>query len=284
LIPLAPTSDLLQKRQFIVTRFRLILWLSLIMALTLPTRRVSAQQMPTVDGRQFILSQSTSPGVAADWAAKLGRATPAYFQPVRLSLPTAGIVTFYEGPSNRSYDLPAAGQAGLLVGRMYRLRVSGLPEFPGTDFYPSIELIDRLHPPAGKAEDYPVEFELTLEELEWASNGRLVTKVVYLEQPDRIPLSNLGAKERISTIEPHQNVVAEADLLGRPVAIVRLGGRTPNPNQPEPAFFGPGGPIRVSQTLQQASANSRGSGTIADSGQPGIIQLGQRKMQRVAQR
>ena len=268
-----------------MNRISLILWLSLITAITLPSRKVAAQQMPAVNGRQFMLNQMTPPGTAAEWATKLGRATPDYLQPVRLSLPTSGVVTFYEGFSGRSYDLPAPAQAGLLVGRMYRMRVSDVPEFPGLEFYPSIELIDRLHPPAGKVEDFPVEFELTLEELEWASNGRLVTKVVYLEQPNRVPVNNLEAKERITTIEPFQNAIAEADLLGRPVAIVRLGGRTPDPNSPEPAFYGPGGPIRISSGSKQTVSNSRSAAAnVANSNSPGVFHLGPKTTRRVAQR
>ena len=273
------------RRQPIVIRISLILWLSLIAAFTLPSRYVIAQQMPAVDGRQFLLNQMTPPGTYAQWAAKAGRTTPEYFQPVRVSLPTTGIVTYFEGSPDRAYDLVSPAQASLIVGRMYRLRVSNMPEFPGTDFFPSIELIDRLHPPAGKVEDYPIEFELTLEEFEWAAAGRLLTKVIYLEQPNRVPVTILDTKERIKTIEPFQNVIAEADQLGRPVAIVRLGGRTPNPVQPEPEFFGPGGPIRVVQKTQQSSVQTRRAkleGT--DSTQAGVMNLGRGTMRRVAQR
>ncbi len=268
-----------------MTRVSLILWLSLITALTLPSRYVAAQQYPSVDGRQFPLNQMTPPGTAAEWATKLGRTTPDYFQPVRVSLPATGVVTFFEGSPDRAYDLPAPAQASLLVGRMYRLRVSNLPEFPGVDFFPSIELIDRLHPPAGKADDYPIEFELTLEELEWAANGRLVTKVVYLEQPNRVPVTILDAKERIKTIEPSHNVIAEADQLGRPVAIVRMGGRTPDPVRPEPAFFGPGGPIRITQKSVGTAAHTRRASTDnIESNQAGVVSLGPKTMRRVAQR
>ena len=275
------------QRQFIVNRISLILWLSLIATLSLPCRSAVAQQFPSKDGRQFPLNQMTPPGTAAQWAANVGRTTPEYFQPVRVSLPTAGVVTFFEGTPERSHDLVAPAQASLIVGRMYRLRVGGMPEFPGVDFFPSIELIDRLHPPAGKVEDFPVEFELTLEELEWAANGRLVTKVVYLEQPDRVPMTVLDSKERITTIEPSHNAIAEADLLGRPVAIVRLGGRTPDPNQPEPAFFGPGGPIRVTQKESQTALKTRRAGVDAKSpvaARAGVVTLNKTATRRVAQR
>lgn len=205
---------------------------------------VLAQQYPPVDGRQFPLNQMSPPGTAAQWAVNAGRVAPGSFQPVKVVLPAAGKVTFYES-IDRPVELAAPAQAGLLVGRMYRLKISGLEEFSGIDFYPSIELIDRLHPPTGREEDFPVDFEFTIEEFEWAAAGRLITKVIYLEQPDRIPQLLLDQSSRITTIEPSRNVLAEADSLGRPVAIVRLGGRTPDPHRPDPAFFGPGGPVRV---------------------------------------
>ena len=273
------------KRQFIVNRISSILWLSLVAALMLPSSFVFAQQMPSVNGRQFPLNQMTPPGTAAYWAVQLGRATPEYFQPVRVSLPTSGTVTFFEGAPDRAHDLAAPGQASLLVGRMYRLRISGMPEFPGVDFFPSIELIDRLHPPAGKAEEFPIEFELTTEEFEWAASGRLMTKVVYLEQPNRVPATSLDTKERIKTVEPFQNAIAEADLLGRPVAIVRLGGRTPDPNLPELAFFGPGGPIRIAQPVTQIlTQNRRSRLAVKAADQTGVFHLRQGTIRRVAQR
>lgn len=240
-----------------MVRLPLLFWLSLIGTLMLPNQFVVAQQYPALNGRQFPLNQMTPPGTAAQWAEQLGRATPEYFQPVRITLPTTGVVTFYEGLPDRGYNLEAPAQAALVVGRVYRLRVSGMPEFPGVEFFPSIELIDRLHPPAGKADQFPVEFELTAEELEWAANDRLVTKVVYLEQPNRVPVTLLDSKERITTVEPFKNVIAEADVLGRPIAIVRMGGRTPDANQPDPGFYGPGGPIRISEPASQTTSKAR---------------------------
>lgn len=203
-----------------------------------------AQQYPPVGGRQFPLNQMTPPGTMAQWAANTARFAPNSMQPVRVALPAEGQVTFYEA-WDRPIALPAPAQAGMGVGRMYRLKVTAMADFPGVEFYPSIELVDRLHPPTGREEDFPVNFEFTTEEFEWAANGRLVTKVIYLEQPDRVPSQLLDQSPRILTIEPSRNALAEADALGRPVAIVRLGGRTPDPQRPDPMFFGPGGPVRV---------------------------------------
>jgi len=267
-----------------VKRISLVLGLSVVAAV-LATGQAHAQQMPSLDGRQFPLNQMTPPGTYAQWAKKVGKTTPDYLQPIRVTVPTTGMVTFYEGFTDRRVDLPAPAQASLLVGRMYRLKVSDLPEFPGVDFYPSIEVIDRLHPPTGKAEEFPVVFEFTAEEFEWAAQGRLVTKVVYLEQPNRVPTTTLDAPIRVKTIEPSQNVIAEADSLGRPMAIVRMGGRTPDPNQPEPAFFGPGGPIRIAQPASSSTQQVRRSGKPANgSAQAGVVSLGSKSTKRIAQR
>ena len=229
---------------------------ALLAAVLMPASFVAAQQYPPVDGRQFPLNQMSPPGTSAQWSTNIGRAKPAHFQPVRVILPAAGSVTFYEA-ANRPVELAAPAQAGLLVGNVYRLKVSGLEDFPGVDFYPSIELIDRLHPPTGREEDFPIDFEFTPEEFEWAANGRLVTKVIYLEQPERVPTVILDSLQRIQTIEPSRNALAEADSLGRPMAIVRLGGRTPDPLRPDPQFFGPGGPIRVATKPVQAASRTK---------------------------
>ncbi len=206
---------------------------------------VWAQGTNTGYGRYVPLDQHAPPGVAGLIALQAGRATPDHFQPVRVKLPTTGTVTFFDGTPERPVELAAPAQAGLLVGRMYRLRVAGLPEFPNGEFYPSIELIDRLHPPPGQAERFPVEIELLAEEFQGADNGRMITKVVYLEQPDRVQKQHLNGETRVIDLAPAQNALAEADMLGRPIAIVRIGGRTPDRNAPDWQFWGPGAPIRV---------------------------------------
>ncbi|WP_240490257.1 hypothetical protein [Planctopirus hydrillae] len=207
----------------------------------------SAQQYPSTDRRHFPLNHMTSPGTAAAWAVANGKAHPAYFQPVRITVPTQGRVDFFDGSPARPVSMAAPGQAGLLVGQTYRVRLTGLPEFPNQEFYPTIELIDRLHPPEGLADRFPVEVQFSEDDFEFAAQGRLVTKVIYLEQPDRIPLSVLDADLRVTEVPPQQNALAEADLLGRPVAIVRLGGRTPDSHNPlDPTFFGFCPPVQPS--------------------------------------
>jgi len=225
-----------------------------IVLMMLCVSTVSAQQTNPVDGRQFPLNQFTPPGTAARWAIQAGRVCPGTFQSVRISLPSEGRVLLYDGAPDRPVELAAPARIGLLVGTTYRFKVSGMPEFPNQDFYPSMELFDQLHPPPGQAERFPVEIELLLDELTWAANGRMVTKVVYLEQPDRVPLANLNGGARVIDLQPAQNAIAEADALGRPIAIVRLGGRVPDPNYPDPQFWAPLAPVKASSVPDPSTA------------------------------
>ncbi|MFO0917872.1 MAG: hypothetical protein U0872_06095 [Planctomycetaceae bacterium] len=207
----------------------------------------SAQQTNPVHGMQFPLNQYQPPETTIEWMKIAGRICQDYMQPVKVYLPGEGRVTFYDHTPNRPIELAAPAQASLAVGRIYRIKVDLIPEYPGVEFYPSIELIDRLHPPPGKIEQFPIEFTLTKEELDWTMDERLVTKVVYLEQPQRVPPLQVSEPRATQTLHPAQNALAVADDLGRPMAIIRLGGRTPDARGMDPQFFGPGGPVQVSQ-------------------------------------
>lgn len=231
--------------------------------LVMATGSASAQQTESVNGMQFPLNQWTPPGTISEWQRLAGRIQPGYLQPVLVKLPTSGQVTFYQGYQQPELTLAAPGQAKLSVGSIYRLRISDLPELPGVEIYPSIELIDRLHPPAGQLDRFPVVIDLLEDELAWAADGRLVTKVIYLEQPDRVALSGIEREQNVITMRPNQNLVAEADSLGRPIAIVRLGGRLPDLLNPDPQFFGPGGPVELSQPEPLTPESARRSSTNA---------------------
>lgn len=187
------------------------------------------------------------PGRAGDWAGALGKASPVRFQPVEIQLPSDGQVTWYSPGKDGTLVGSAPSMAGLLVGPVYRIKISDMPEYPGVVLYPSIEMVDRLHPPAGREAEFPVIIPFTEYELETAAQGRLVTKVVYLEQPNRASLQLAGKGKAVAPIRtsPRENALEVADVHGRPLAIVRLGGRVPDNNRPEPGFFGSGAPVQV---------------------------------------
>ena len=112
-----------------------------------------------------------------------------YFsQPVQINAPDGAVVaTFGNGELGGSY-----GQlnVALQVGSVYRFRVSEIANLGSTELYPSIEVIDRLYPPKGQEREFPIPVELAADDLKLAANGKYVTRVIYIEDPDdTFPLS-----------------------------------------------------------------------------------------------
>lgn len=222
--------------------FTLAIALLLIVPLGTPSA-VGQSPLDGLRGPYQPLNQTMSPGVAGYWSASIGRAQPGVFQLLRVTLPTAGQVTFYEGPDATAVPLAAPAQMGVAVGFTYRLKLSEMPEYPGVELYPSLEILDRLTPPAGLEGKFPVPVEFTREEIELAIRGRLVTKVVYLEQPQMAYFNGQLSRNGVLDLPPHRNLLAEADQAGRPMVLVRLGGRLPDLHTDGATFFATGAPL-----------------------------------------
>jgi|SRR5579863_3543940 len=217
-----------------------------------------ARAQTTNKGRYFPLNHGAAPGVAGKWSGAQRGFIPV-MQFVKIELPDStgqgegGHVSFYTNQQGESTAAAAPAIAALRVGSVYRLKISDMPDFPGAELYPTIELIDRLHPPRGREVEFAIPVVLTAEEIEMALAGRLVTKVVYLEQPDRAaPVRNTNAA-RNRLADPRENLLAVADEAGRPMVIVRVGGRLPDAAASESGFFGFGEPVQVLE--RPATAN-----------------------------
>ena len=196
--------------------------------------------------RHFLMNAQTMPtGEAARWSLMTNPQKYGYFQPVEISLPSAGHVSFYQGSPQSPVLTQAPSQAGMMVGHTYRVRISGMPEYPGVELYPTIELLDRLHPPEGEAENFPIPIELTREEIHIALQERMITKVVYLEQPEFAVPFEQGAQIHVEDLPVKTNLLQAADERGRPMAIVRIGGRIPDPMSQIDEFYSRS-PIKIS--------------------------------------
>jgi uncharacterized repeat protein (TIGR01451 family) len=120
---------------------------------------------------------------------------------------------------------------GLMRGLGYRLRLTNIPERPGAEVFPVIELVGHLHRPEnvdpGK---YPIRIEFTDEDLnDVVDHARLVTKVIYLEDPDQaLPFRTAKDQVPVLTLNPTESPLRVATALGRAMAIVRIGARKPS--------------------------------------------------------
>lgn len=158
-----------------------------------------------------------------------------YTQPTEIRVPKGAHVSLaHQG--NFADAGPGDPVVGLLVGPVYRLRVSEIPFREGQVVYPTIELIDRLYPPQGQALRFPVPIELTAQELDMALEGKFVTRVIYVEDPmDAYPHPEVGGQAWFEAADG-EDPLEVADQLGRPIAILRMGGRDPGPAASDPRF------------------------------------------------
>ena len=194
--------------------------------------------LPTVPSGQphRLFRGDAPPGVigglrsAAD-AARIPAAVAGYIQPVRITGP-AGTVLEWSGEQPVSGPKPVL-TAGLVVGAAHRFRVTGIPNAEGAEVHPSIEVIDRTYPPAHLRLHYPIEVRLDADDLMAALDGRLVTRVIYLEDNETAaPIKQTDATDTPIEAAVDQDPLAVADRLGRPVAIVRIGSLLP-PRHPD---------------------------------------------------
>lgn len=197
---------------------------------------------PQTPPRFYPLRHDLPPGMNAHWAGMIRQPQASDFTFVRLELPSTGTVEVYAFSPPRAIPL-VSGWCGLAVGQLYRMKIAGLEGLPGVELYPTVEVLDRTHPPPGREAEFAVPIRLTNEEIDQALSGRLVTKVVYVEHPQVASPFPTEDGMVLETLTPDVNLLRAADLRGRPLAIVRLGARTPDPMRPEPQFYGPGGPV-----------------------------------------
>jgi hypothetical protein len=160
-----------------------------------------------------------------------------YFQPVQISGPKGTLVGLPEqGEWLQLVDGPV--NAGMLIGKPYRIKVTGMELHPGRDCYPTIEIIDRTYAPAGLERRFPIQIVLNTDDLDLAMRGMLVTRVVYIEDPGQaLPGAQVPGDQLWFDAGPGANPLLEADRLGRPVAILRIGGRVPSTGGPDWEFM-----------------------------------------------
>jgi hypothetical protein len=125
--------------------------------------------------------------------------------------------------NDKPLDSPAT--YNFAQGAIYRLKLSDIPDYPGRDLYPSLEVV-----PSGQRaltflahSSVPVSF--SPDDFRMVMSGNYVVKVIYLPDPQFQDIAvGGGLGELISTqLEPGVDPIAEAAKRGCILLIVRLG-------------------------------------------------------------
>jgi hypothetical protein len=196
---------------------------------------VTAQAEPP---RHYLHAGAMPPGAVGSRQLMRGGPLPGYYQPVEIRAPEGAQVA-YAMEYGFSDSQLAPAKAGMMIGSVYRLKITGIPRHEGEELYPTIEVIDRLYPPLGQELKFPIPIEFAPEDIEAAFQGKFVTRIIYLENPrGAYPKAEDPKVQHYFEVGSHEDPLVVADRLGRPMAILRIGGRTPDdPANPGPAFL-----------------------------------------------
>ena len=123
------------------TRVAAAVWMALVLLAS-----VSFAEEPPV---HFWHADAMPPGAIGQGQLTRGGPLPGYFQPVEILAPQGARVSMAE-PGRFQKPLPGPLGVGLLIGQVYRLKLTNIPGYEGAEVYPTIEIIDRLYPPVGQ--------------------------------------------------------------------------------------------------------------------------------------
>lgn len=158
-------------------------------------------------------------------------AGPAALLYARLDGPPGMRSVWYQGQAKR--DLAAPSVVGLRPGYVFRFEVNNLPDLPGVSLYPTLEVRGSLSMTTkAQPRDFPAPVQLTREDILAVLRGNLVTKVIYLEHPDRAtPVATTVAQPLETTVPANRDLLEEAREQGRPVLVFRIGQRQETPEE-----------------------------------------------------
>jgi RNA polymerase sigma factor (sigma-70 family) len=145
---------------------------------------------------------------------------------VRLAGPPGMKVARFVPPADskakptQSATKEAPCRLNLPQGQVVRLKLSNIPDRPGLVLYPSVEVVPANSKTAAFVANSFVTLKLTAEDFDQVADGRLVTKVIYLEGEGGADADEVASPR----LEPGVDPIAEAVRRGQVLMVVRLGG------------------------------------------------------------
>lgn len=121
---------------------------------------------------------------------------------------------------------PTSAVLGLRPGYAYRGQLTR-DKANAPELFPTIEVIgSALMPPDFRPERHVAAITWSDEELSQALAGRMITKILYIEDPDLAqPQASVPNSPLVTVAEPGQDIIRLALRKGRPVARVSVGSR-----------------------------------------------------------
>jgi hypothetical protein len=175
---------------------------------------------------------------------------------VRFVNPAGMKISWYTGgPDARGgfgpQYLEAPARYNFLQASIYRLKLSDIPNRPGVELYPTLEVVPAKAKTCTFLAHSAVPVTFTEEDFEQVAAGNFVVKVIYLPDPMFQDLAATGPDEVVSSrLEPGVDPICEAQRRGSILLVVRLGNidleapNTPAMDAPNP-FCPPGGAPHV---------------------------------------
>jgi hypothetical protein len=144
-------------------------------------------------------------------------------------------------PGFTTQFLEAPARYNFLQSAIYRLKLSDIPNRPGLDLYPTLEVLPCNPKTATFLAHSAVPVAFTEEDFEQVTAGNFVVKVIYLPDPQFQDLAATGPDEVVSSrLEPGVDPILEAKRRGTILAVIRLGNidleapNTPAMDAPDP--------------------------------------------------
>ena len=123
-----------------------------------------------------------------------------------------------------STPLVMPGRQNFSQGAIYRIKLTNLPDRPGVELYPTLEVAPVTPRTDAYLAHAPIPLQFTDEDLDQVLSGNFVTKVIYLPDPEFQELALAGVETLVSTrLDPGVDPIAEADRRGSIMAILRMG-------------------------------------------------------------
>ncbi len=118
------------------------------------------------------------------------------------------------------------GRFDFTQNAVYQLKFSGIPEYPGLQLYPTLE-VRGAHPTTlAYLEHNSVPVEITNEDLDHVQSNNMVTKVIYLPNPEFQARAIAGVETLVSTrLDPGVDPVQQAEKMGTIMLILRFGNK-----------------------------------------------------------